>query len=319
MNALYDPKTAEVNWFREDVQINDGIDFRIFSKNGMSMLTVGTAFPEDSGVFTCQVSANGESILSSGQLTVTGGNPNTVTTGQKVPSEIFKQKPQSVITINGGQKITVDREQADAMRKAQGKSGIVMGGSMMDSVLGPKKHHPQQNVNEFQPQQFKPQQNVQSFKPQNLPSQSHNKPPPVQAPKPTNFKPVKFQPGNNGQQPPKPVSKPSFTAPLKFDPSSFQNPEIPNLSISQPTFAEKNLTGTQPPPPVTTRSVKPAAPKPVIQSAKSDKPIICIAKPPLPTLNLNLEPVRPEPISVNDAETEKLSNIQYIQNFGSGA
>merc|ERR1711972_115758 len=122
-------KTADVKWFREDVQIQDSIDFRIFSKNGMSMLTVGTAYPEDSGVFTCQISLNGENALSSGSLTVAGGNPNSVTTGQKAPKEVFQQKPQSVITINGGQKITVDREQADALRKNQGKSGIVMGGS----------------------------------------------------------------------------------------------------------------------------------------------------------------------------------------------
>ena len=31
--ARYDPKTADVRWFREDVQIQDSIDFRIFSKS----------------------------------------------------------------------------------------------------------------------------------------------------------------------------------------------------------------------------------------------------------------------------------------------
>ena len=36
LQAKYDPKTADVKWFREDVQIQDCIDFRIFSKSKFS-------------------------------------------------------------------------------------------------------------------------------------------------------------------------------------------------------------------------------------------------------------------------------------------
>ena len=269
----------------------------------MSMLTVGTAYPEDSGVFTCQISLNGENALSSGSLTVAGGNPNSVTTGQKVPKEVFQQKPQSVITINGGQKITVDREQADALRKSQGKSGIVMGGSMMDNVLNPQQQQQQQQKPQppvpsksqfqpakFQPQQFQPQQAQQSSQiTQNLPPlPSKNAPPPVQAPKPTNFKPVSFKPGS---APPKPPSKPAFA-------NNVYNPAANNSNPPKPNIPPQNIP-SQPVPPPVTRSVKPPAPK-------QNNPVNTV-KAPIQNTQISS---RPEPISVNDAETEKLSNIQ---------
>ena len=149
----------------------------------MSMLTIGQAYPEDAGIFTCQITANEESALSSGQLTIIGDNIHSVTTGQKAPKEVFQAKPKSVITINGGQKIEVDREQADALRKAQGKSGIIMGGSMMDNVLKPN-HPPQHFDHPQQSHQFQPQKQ----QPKLPPALPNNKPPPVSAPKPQNPK-----------------------------------------------------------------------------------------------------------------------------------
>ncbi|XP_005309792.2 palladin isoform X2 [Chrysemys picta bellii] len=71
-----------VEWFRQDVEIQDSPDFRILQKKPRSAaepeeictLVIAETFPEDAGTFTCTATNEYGSVTSSAQLTVCSAN-----------------------------------------------------------------------------------------------------------------------------------------------------------------------------------------------------------------------------------------------------
>ena len=90
----FEPKNFKVIWFREDTEILDNNDFRIFCKNGVSTLVIGQAYLEDAGAYHAQLydGDNPTNQMSTGSLNIQNGKAG-VTTGEKCPSSLYKAGP----------------------------------------------------------------------------------------------------------------------------------------------------------------------------------------------------------------------------------
>ena len=66
------PAPETVQWACNGVPINDSPDYRVTYSNGRCSLTIAEVFPEDSGTFSCTVTVNAASNVTTLYLRVEG-------------------------------------------------------------------------------------------------------------------------------------------------------------------------------------------------------------------------------------------------------
>ena len=69
------PAPETVQWACNGVAINDSPDYRVAYSNGRCSLTIAEVFPEDSGTFSCTVTVNAASNVTTLYLRVEGMSP----------------------------------------------------------------------------------------------------------------------------------------------------------------------------------------------------------------------------------------------------